>query len=176
MVDNGFSLYHALDEVIWEEADGPEVFLKDIGNVVTFNVTCWSTSGSGIGIDIPATWYPDRYLESSIQQAKNYLDRKEALVNGYEELEATREKLLKFRRTDASSLIAKAMAHFEQTLAFQHTAKDIVKTDGSMETDGYVESGNVLEQLRTLDDRIATKLKSMPKLNVRKLGADCDSF
>ena len=122
MVDSGFSLYHVLDEVIWEETDGPEVFLKDVGNIVTFNVTCLSGPGSGIGIDIPAVWYPDRYLESSIQQAKSYLDRKDDLVNQYEQLEATKEKLLKFRATDASSLIAKTLAHFEQTYAFHNIA------------------------------------------------------
>ena len=176
MVDNGFSLYHALDEVIWEETDGPEVFLKDIGNIVTFNVTCWSTSGSGIGIDIPAIWYPDRYLESSIQQAKSYLDRKEDLVNRYEELEAMREKLLKFRTADASFLLAKAVAHFEQTLAFQRTANETAKVNESMETDGHVESDNVLQQLRALDERIANKLKSKLNPDFRKLVADWDSF
>ena len=176
MVDKGFSLYHALDEVIWEEVDGPEVFLKDIGNVVTFNVTSWSTSGSGIGIDIPAIWYPDRYLESSIQQAKAYLDRKDALVRRYEELEATKEKLLKFRAADASSLLAKAVTHFEQTSAFHDTAKETAKINGSMDIDDHAKSENVLEQLKALDERIGNKLKSKLESNTGKSWADGDSF
>ncbi len=61
MVENGSTLYNAVEEVIWEDPNGPEIFLKDIGSIVSFNITCWNTSMSGIGIEIPATWYPDRY-------------------------------------------------------------------------------------------------------------------
>ena len=164
MVDKGFSLYNALDEVIWEEADGPEVFLKDIGNVITFAVTCWDTLADGIGIDIPAVWYPDRYLESSIQQSKSYRDRKEALVNQYDSLEAARQKLLKFANppkpaVDASSLLAKAMTHFEQTSLYQSTARGNSNVNGPMETDGHVQSDLVFEQLKALDESARSKLK-----------------
>ena len=181
MVDNGYSLYDALDEVIWDGAEGSEVFLKDIGNVITFSATCYSTSGSGIGIDIPSIWYPDRYLESSIQQAKEYRARKTTLENQINDLAAAKEQLLKFKAprkpaVDASSLLAMAMEHFEQTSAYQHTANQSANINGSIETDGDVKSNNVLEQLKALDASITNKLKSKLNHAVQDIETDQDSL
>ena len=159
MSDNGLTLYDAIDELIWEGNDGMEVFLKDIGNVVTIRVSTWSTSANRIGIDIPATWYPDRYLESSTQQAKEYREQKGDFIKQRDELEAKREKLLSFKSIDASSLLASTITHLEQTSAYQSSAREAQQGSESMDTDSPVEPEKLLEQLRIMDERIVNKTR-----------------
>ena len=164
MINSGFSLYDALDEVIWEGTDGSDVFLKDVGHIAIFSLTCLVTSGSEIGIDIPAVWYPDRYMEFSIVQAKEYRARKTALENRINDLAATREKLLKFQSprkpaAEASSLLATAMTHFEQSSSYQNSTKTGADVDGSKETNNNIKSVEILEQLNDLNARITKKLE-----------------
>ena len=174
MVDHGFSLYDTLDEVIWEGADGSDVFLKDVGRVVVFSISCSNNSGSGIGIDVPASWYPDRYLESSLPQAKEYRAQKTALDTRFNNLEASRELLLQFKTprkpiVDASSLLATAKSHFEQTAIHRERVRQTTDTNGLIESESDVRYKDVLEQLSALDARITAKLKSKPKHDVYEI-------
>ena len=174
MADNDFSLYDALDEVIWE-GDDSDVFLQNVANVVTFSITRSSNSGSGIGIDIPAIWHPDRYLETSLPHAKEYRAQKTALDTQVNVLEANREKLCKLRTPaviDASSLLATAKLHFEQTSTHLNDASQTTRTNGSVEFGDGNKLNNVLEQLSALDTRISAKLKSKSDLFVGETRAD----
>lgn len=181
MVDNGYTLYDVLDEVIWEGAEGSDVFLKDVGNVVTFSVSSLNTSGSGIGIDVPAVWYPDRYLESSISQAKEYQARKTALDSRFNDLEASKEMLLKFTAprkpvVDASSLLVTAKSHFKQTSTYRNTVRQSGDVNGSMESDDDIRYESVIEQLNALHARIKRKLQSKLRNNIYGVEANENSI
>ena len=163
MADNGSSLYDALDEAIWDGSDGADVFLKDVANIVTFSVTRSNNSGAGIGIEVPAIWYADRYLETSLPQAKEYQAQRTALDTQANVLEINREKLCKLRTPaviDALSLLATAKLHFEQTATHLDDSRQTARTNGSIQMEDRDKFNNVLEQLSALDARISEKLKS----------------
>ena len=175
-VDNGLSLYDALDDVIWEGNDNVEVFLEDIGNIVIFNVTCWNTLATKIGIDIPATWYPDRYLESSIPQAKKYRERLDEFVRQRDELEWRRDKLLSFKTADASSLLARTTTHLEHTLAYQQSTGRTQEISEQMDTANSPGLNDLLEQLRVIDERIVKKLKGWLNIMCSVTHTDGNSY
>ena len=173
IANQGMSLYDALDEVMWNDNDtsDSEVFLGEIGQVVTFDLHNPNVSGSGLGIEIPAVWYPDRYLESSIPQAKSIRDQKDAVVARLKDLEVVEQKLLRFQRAtnsklDALSLLSKATAYFEQTASYRGSAKPIISTNGSMDAETTaIQPGSVLEELKTVAERVSIKLKSKSRFS-----------
>ncbi|KAG8532151.1 uncharacterized protein KY384_003791 [Bacidia gigantensis] len=72
--DRGFSLYEAFDDLFWTNTD--EIFLDELGEILTFEVQNHTSNSTSLGVTIPAIWYADRYLESAIPEAKIMNQRK----------------------------------------------------------------------------------------------------
>lgn len=166
LVDRGMSLYEALDEILWVD-DENEVFLEEVGEIFTLEVNNLVFNGSGLGVDVPAVWYPDRYLESCKKQAKDMRNRKAAVQAELDDIDRTEEKMNMFHNSiggsfKASSLLAKATAFFEQTLSYQSATREASSINSNAEKGSNTfRSDNAVDELRALSERISTKLKGL---------------
>jgi len=77
------TIYDIADTVMWNkmvlDLDGSP-YLTHIGEVITFQFTCWDDKKKH-GVQVPALWYPDRYLESGRQAALDMRLQKQSLEN-----------------------------------------------------------------------------------------------
>lgn len=170
----GVTLYETLDYNLWaDKKEDEDTFLEKVGDVLTFEVEnqMAEKNGSigGLGIDIPATWYADRYLRSSTKQIKDMLSSKSKLEVDMGSQEKAQAAITTFSRPmdgkalDAAHLLLKATAYFEQTSEYRDT---IQKRSGPVEgLHGLDESSSgpecVSDELKTLAERISQKLKGI---------------
>ena len=67
-LENDKTLYDAIDEMVWcEDSSGTpdDVWLESTADVFTMRLYANQYNVDKLDIDVPATWYPDRYLKSS---------------------------------------------------------------------------------------------------------------
>lgn len=165
LTDVGMSLYDALDEMMWTDSEKNEVFLADVAEVFTIEVSNLNENSSGLGIEIPAIWYLDRYLESSTPQAKEMLHQRASVYEQLEELDRRQEKLLRYHKQtsltiEGSSLLSKTIKYFEDTAEYQKIKTGEEPANGSTD-DSY----DVLNDLKVLVDRITAKLAGLCTLD-----------
>lgn len=114
----GLTLYDALDELLWNDQSGTEeAYLEQIGEIVTMEINNPVRNGAGLGIEIPSVWYPDRYLESSIEAAKKMRARKAEISNEIREMEAPESFFTKYQPSNGGSNLAKAAEYLEREVA-----------------------------------------------------------
>ncbi len=164
----GVSLYEVLDYNFWADSkEDQETFLEKVGDVLTFEIQNQVASVAGLGVEIPATWYADRYLKSSTKQMKDMLSRKRKVEADLDSNEKAKVVITQCSRprdgeaVDAAHLLLKATAYFEQTSAYLEAIK---KRSGPVEDyQGPNQSSSgpdsVADELWTLAERISRKLK-----------------
>lgn len=160
-VDQDLSLYDVVDDLLWSEAsEDTETFLDKIGEILTIKIRNNTDIGYGVGIDIPAVWYVDRYLESAIPYAKTMRDQKSAARTQSLGLDEIAERLVKLKRDlgdplDASVLIDSASQYFDRkTLDGTAVSSTEGRKSGVRDTD-------IVSELRALQSSIKDKLQGM---------------
>jgi len=163
----GGTLYEALDHSLWaDKMEDEETFLETVGDVLTLEVQNQVASVGGLGIEIPASWYADRYLRSSTKQAQNMLFRKKQVEVELESKEKAQVVMTKCSRSrdgdivDAARLLSKATAYFEQTSAYR---------DATRNRSGSVEGFQGADQSSSSPERVAKELKTLAKRISQKL-------
>ena len=159
----GMTLYETIDEVLWADAEeGSEVFFDEVGDVITFEVENQCPNVPGLGITIPAIWYPDRYLESSIQASNDVKARKTAVNAQIQDVNRIQNLMTQYRKPTAGvvlgadDLVTKVSAYFQETAAynnqisFESDPEDIENKNSSL--------GKVMEELMALTQRVSVKL------------------
>ena len=116
------TLYDVLDYALWgslREDSSEYAILYRLGHVISVEVTRQDKLDSGgLGIKIPATWYLDRYLESSREKVSEMLASKRLISREINQLDSKKAKIAEYKPTDsdqrytASELIEKALKHF----------------------------------------------------------------
>ncbi|KFZ24563.1 hypothetical protein V502_00948 [Pseudogymnoascus sp. VKM F-4520 (FW-2644)] len=85
IVEDVETLYDLADYALWMMSGletNTRAFLKELGEVIAFRLT---GSDEGKGIKIPATWYPDRYMESNVE-ASLEMSKKKAAIRDLKDL------------------------------------------------------------------------------------------
>lgn len=170
------TLYDVFDENLWADIPDKElgdIWLDRIADVFTVRLTA-SASNDGVGVKIPAVWYPDRYMESCIGYARELRKRKldtEAEVGKLQKLidrisngEGAGNGAVKFREM------------MEKTIAGSRVATKGQEPSGSLD-EGQESTSATQEtldefasQLRAIADQIEQKLKGMTVLSFFDLG------
>lgn len=177
IANKGQTLYEAIDYVLWNFAGDDEICLDKVADVLVFEVKNdnQSTDDSGLGIAIPAVWYSDRYLLSSKEEAKQMRARKAAVKSKVEAMEEVQANLTTFKRpgtnpgtyqdVDASHILSKTTAYFEQTAIREKATEDAHLTDVTTPASDSIlsPSTRIAEELKAISERIARKLQSKPK-------------
>lgn len=164
----GLTLYDALDHILWaDKQEYEEVFLENVANVFTLEVGNQVAGGAGLGIEIPATWYADRYQPSSTKQVSDMLARKAKVHTELESQQKAHKSMTQCLHAtdgtsiDATRLLSKATAYFEQTAAYRNATKEHSTSDRiaeDLDSDSAI-PGQIAEGLRALTERISQKLK-----------------
>lgn len=176
IADIGLSLYEAFDDILWNgngDNDFEEVFLQTVGDVFILEVSRQRDGKSGLGIDIPAVWYSDRYLPSSGEQAKAMQTGKAAAKREIENIDQTMAKLSTYTPSkvgsnpiNGSRILEAATAYFQKTVSTKST---MGTTKGTAETLPQT-SGPDLEEYTA----IAQELEAIANRVEQKLKGKCD--
>ena len=165
----GLTLYDSLDRLLWgDNKDDEETFLEKVGEVFTLDVRNEATNSHGLGIDVPAVWYADRYLSSSTKQVKDMFSRKasvSAVLNAQEKGQAALTQYLNpatGTSTDASQILSRAKVYLETNAKYGVALKQYSSAKGSANTTETSESeNNLAQELRLLDESISHRMESM---------------
>jgi len=174
IADNGLSLYEAFDDILWSgtgDNDFEEVFLQTVADVFILEVSRQNTERPGLGIDIPAVWYSDRYLPSSKEQARAMQAGKAAARKEIENIDRTMTRLLEYtppgpgkETIKAPDLLKAATAFFEKSVAStSNTDKTSEKSEALPTTSGpdLERYAAIAQDLKLVADRVERKIKSM---------------
>ncbi|KAI9864990.1 MAG: hypothetical protein M1824_004088 [Vezdaea acicularis] len=173
-VNAGKNLYDALDELIWESVidnDDTSVYLESVGDI--FTVRLRNITGSpGLGIKIPATWFPDRYLSESQALAKEMRSSKAAIDDELEYLYASHDDVSLAvcpdgERRPVLPILAATIAHFQAFPTLKRGAEsgevnaDISSEPTSMETSSPINAPELVAQLEKTVSSIEAKQRSL---------------
>ncbi len=174
IADIGLSLYEAFDDILWNgngDNDFEDVFLRTVGDVFILEVSRQNEEKPGLGIDIPAIWYSDRYLPSSKEQAKAMQAGKAAARKEIDNIEQTMAKLLTYTPSrpestpiNASHLLKAATAYFQKTASSRSTTEEANETsETTPKTFGpdQASCAAIAQELISVANRAEQKLKSM---------------
>jgi len=172
IADIGLSLYEAFDDILWNgngDNDFEEVFLQTVGDVFILEVSRQHDVKAGLGIDIPAVWYSDRYLPSSGEQARAMQTGKAAAKREIDNIHQTMAKLSTYTPSKAGStpingsrILEAATAYFQKTVSTKST---MGKTNGTSETlpqtsgPDLEEYTAIAQELEAIANRVEQKLK-----------------
>ena len=157
----GFTLYDAIDDLVWNPLGDSETFLAEVGDVLAFEVDN-VTSHGGLGVSVPAVWYADRYLESSIPEAKQMHDRKAAITAQANDVDSLQALIMSYQSPghsgalDAGTLVTKVTEFFRQTEEYEHTSRQ-EDTAGTEPLSSNMRE--VMEELFDLTKRVTERLK-----------------
>ena len=167
---NGLTLYEVLDNVLWGDTrEDEETFFEKIGDVFTLEICNLVPNSSGLGIDIPAVWYADRYLPSSTKQAKDMLNRKAKVAAELDAQKLVQEQITQFSnplngtKIDAAHLLSTAITYFDQTAEYQEASKDYPEISQGPE-DSVPTSNNpskIAQDLRALSETISCRMRGL---------------
>ena len=167
----GLTLYEALDHMLWVDArEDDEICFQKVGDVLTLEVDNQVDSIPGLGIEIPSIWYADRYLPSHMQEAKDMLARKAAVMTQLQNEEKLQSRISRFQKpaggaqVDITKLLSNAIAYFERKKSYQDAGKErSLPGQLSQEDirDNQAQNDPVANELLALTARISDKLKSM---------------
>jgi len=177
LADTGASLYDAIDEILWpvhyDEDDTEETYLDTIGEVFTLRVIRQGSSGIGLGVKIPAVWYPDRYLKSCKDSVKEMRARKANILKDIERIGRVQASIREYKTAemepavDARKLLETAIEHLEkgnpphEVNGANDEDEDIVMDSKSKKPD----HADIAKELRIVADRVGKKLECKLSFN-----------
>ena len=187
LADTGATLYDAIDEMLWpapyDEDDTEETYLDTIGEIFTLHVIRQGTLGTGLGIKIPAVWYPDRYMESCKDVVKETRARKADILKSIDRIGTVQARIAEYKAADAEpainarKLLETAIMHLEKD-SDNLPPKVNGASDGS--EDVMMDSTNkkpgprdIAQQLRIIAERVDKKLECRRQLDSRNLPLRC---
>jgi hypothetical protein len=170
IVEDVETLYDLADYALWMMSGletNTRAFLKELGEVIAFRIT---SNDDGKGIKIPATWYPDRYMESNIEASLEMSKRKAAIRDRMNKICALENKLTNYtfpmlKTVKVKDLFSASMKHDTDLLpanSLNGTHSDPFETELSSETrptqrlDISAELKNVLE---SIDKKLKGRLR-----------------
>jgi hypothetical protein len=143
------SIYDILDDHLFSSATG-SAHISRISSVLIFRLTSATTDAQGIGCRVPATLYPDRYLESNKPVIDGIFRDLKQYEDHVKDIEAKAQKL-RFHTPK------KEKAKPIETLKLLETTMKTYKTQQG-EENVDPKDAKVLSQLQTLYQSVESKL------------------
>ena len=160
--DKGYSLYEALDDMIWSTSPDTHAFLHHPGEIFVFEVHNPKPNIDHLGISVPAVWYVDRYLESMVEEAARMQADKVQISRQARDIEEVQNQLMTYTRLDkASTMDAGPLVSSVGQFLLQ--SKDYIDTHHNLSLDqSQISSqtlGSALEELTSVSRRVTEKLE-----------------
>ncbi|CEJ60237.1 hypothetical protein PMG11_08819 [Penicillium brasilianum] len=172
--EHGQTLYDLLDTAIWSDRPGEElddVWLEHVGEVITMKLDSYN-NGKSVNVKAPAIFYPDRYMSSCRELARELRTKRLRVQEEILELEALMARYTTPLNVQGNltikHLLEKAAAAVNVALP-----KNPAKETQSMETEITIEittdkADQISTELLAISDRIDSKVKD---LDARKQSA-----
>jgi hypothetical protein len=160
------TIYDLADHALWSSS-GADVrssaYLSQLGDVVTFRIG--GPSDQCKMVRIPATWYPDRYLEDNREASLDMRKKKATIKDGMEQLQSLEDRLTYFKLPSGKMIKVKdlfdaSMMHDTNVLSDVVNAADSDRYDTEMisrPTSG--DKMNLSGELQRVMESIDNKLK-----------------
>lgn len=153
--EHGQTLYDVLDLLMWSDKSGEElddVWLEHVADILTIKLT--SDLSQSVDVKIPPVFYPDRYLASCRDAAREYRLRK---LQIYDEI--SRIDMLISRFTCPKSLIHKGLTSRELLERGADAVPVLLNNLLFTPKPTNLDAGRLESQLRAMSKRIEEKLK-----------------
>lgn len=98
------TLYDLVDELIWGVTEPPSSYLSHISDIITITLKREDTR-IGAGIEIPLTFYPDRYTKPLIPYMRKLFDLSKKSRNAISTLTRKKFDMSAFRSRDTSKIL-----------------------------------------------------------------------
>ena len=170
VVDHSMTLYDALDEALWfgfKASDAADIFLPRVAEVLVVHAYRRGGQGLGLGIKVPAVWYADRYLETSLAEIKQIRRSRDAIQEDIRMIEKSQSKFSEFQSSrsttgflDTTRLLTVAKSHFEH-LSDAHLVNGSVQSEKLVSLDSEPPKtpySRIAEELQAVAHRIGEKL------------------
>ncbi len=179
IADKGRTLYDAIDDILWStdglEAEQQDVYLEKVGDVLILDVMRPNEASSGLGIKIPAVWYLDRYLESSVVEVREMRQLKAAIQKELDEIEHRRAQMAEYRPLaddaeviDGLSLLNMATTHFDGSGGKVKVSEPPEQQSENAASPTASSKYDIMaKELRILSEKISEKLQSNSNAAVR---------
>lgn len=166
IADKGHTLYDVVEDILWTNdtthMDEQDIYLEKVADVLILEVRRVNEKSSGLGIRIPAIWYLDRYLESSVDEMKRMRKTKAAIQEELDLMEQQRATVAEYKprgteaeAIDGLTLLKTAIACFESSKACVTMGDRHEKQVGNA-----AEQNKVIKELQLLSESISRKLQS----------------
>lgn len=165
LADKGHTLYDLVDDMLWahdtEESIGQDHCLKTVAEVFILDVRRMNEASSGLGIRIPAVWYLDRYLPSSLEETRRMRKTKAAIEEELNLIEAKMASLAEAKslnneekRVPALTLLKSAETYFDSSTP-RATTSD--QQDQAINTTKPIRG---VKDMYVVSERVSQKLQS----------------
>lgn len=98
------TLFDLVDDMVWPLREPPETYLASVGDVITLSLRR-DDAQSGAGIDVPMTFYPDRYTGPFLEFAKTLRERRKEYQRRLGLLNNQRFTIMNYMGKDTSKLL-----------------------------------------------------------------------
>lgn len=170
IADKGQTLYDAVDDILWT-TDGlqmvqQDVYLEKVGDVFILDVKRANEASSGLGIKIPAIWYLDRYLKSSVKEVKGMRQTKAAIQKELDLIEQKRANIAEYKPLGASAEVIDGLSLLKTASTYFEPSAASVTTSDRYEEQlaNAAEQNMVVKELQLLAEKITRKLQSKSRV------------
>lgn len=98
------TLFDLVDDLVWPLLEPPETYLSTVGDIITLALRR-DDAQSGAGIDVPLTFYPDRYTLPFLPFIKMLRDRRKEYQQRLASLNNQKFTMMNYMGKDTSKLL-----------------------------------------------------------------------
>ncbi|KAF3027300.1 hypothetical protein E8E15_004729 [Penicillium rubens] len=167
--DNDQTLYDVLDSALWGDRPGKELddaWLEHLAEVLVVRLDALQKP-KPVGVDIHSVFYPDRYLSSCRDLAREFRAKRQQIQGDVLRLEQLIHRYTMPRDPVGSSTITELLEQAAQSVAVVAPGQ-MSEPDQSSSGAADAETTRVAEELRAISTNIEAKLK---ELELRKQSA-----
>lgn len=165
IADKGHTLYDVVDDILWAndgvQSDTQDIYLEKVADVFILDVKRLDEASSGLGIRIPAVWYLDRYLESSVDEMKRMRKSKAAILEELDLLERQRSTMAEYKPLGSAAGPIQGLALLKIAIKFFESVRAgaVVSDRQEEQVANAAEPNQVVQDLHLLCETISRKLQ-----------------
>ncbi|KAJ5512530.1 hypothetical protein N7463_002082 [Penicillium fimorum] len=160
--DHGQTLYEVLDSALWSDRPGNELddaWLDHLAEVLVIKLDALKKPNP-VGVDIHSVFYPDRYLSSCRDFAREFREKRQQIQGDVMKLEQLIHRYTSPREPVGSSTITELLEQAAQAVPFV-APEQVHESDQSSSGAAGPETMRVAEELRAIATKIEAKLKDL---------------
>lgn len=153
------TLFDLVDDMVWPLPEAPETYLSNVADIITLSLRR-DDAQSGAGIDVPLTFYPDRYTVQFVPFVKMLRDRRKEYQQRLGVLNSQRFTIMNYMGKDTSKLL-QISSDYLTALVNRDENKDNEEEDSDDDDFDYTGLEAATEDLKNAAEIFAKKKLGM---------------